>query len=154
MKGGAYLAFEAFRAKLPPTDLRRSASPRCTFPMRKSAVQRHERSLNARPTLKYVLVVEPARDGKLVTARKGIGALRGFHQRACRPMPAPGPRTAAAPSANSANVIQALDAMNDLQARRVSLNVGVVKGGTKPNVIAEEAYAEIDLRVWTHLGFR
>src|ERR1700712_3766133 len=38
--------------------------------------------------------------------------------------------------------------MNDLK-RGVSVNVGVVRGGTKPNVIAEEAYAEIDMRVPT-----
>ena len=29
------------------------------------------------------------------------------------------------------------------------MNVGVVRGGTKPNVIAEEAYAEVDMRVPT-----
>jgi glutamate carboxypeptidase len=38
--------------------------------------------------------------------------------------------------------------MNDL-ARGITVNVGVVRGGTKPNVIAEEAYAEVDLRVKT-----
>jgi glutamate carboxypeptidase len=38
--------------------------------------------------------------------------------------------------------------MNDL-ARGITVNVGVVRGGTKPNVIAEEAYAEVDLRVPT-----
>jgi len=29
----------------------------------------------------------------------------------------------------------------------VTVNVGVVRGGTKPNVIAEEAYAEVDMRL-------
>jgi glutamate carboxypeptidase len=33
--------------------------------------------------------------------------------------------------------------------RGITVNVGVVRGGTKPNVIAEEAYAEVDLRVMT-----
>ena len=46
------------------------------------------------------------------------------------------------------NVIQTLEAMNDL-ARGITVNVGVVRGGTKPNVVAEEAYAEVDLRVPT-----
>jgi glutamate carboxypeptidase len=36
--------------------------------------------------------------------------------------------------------------MNDIQ-RGVSVNVGVIRGGTKPNVIAEEAYAEVDMRI-------
>ena len=38
--------------------------------------------------------------------------------------------------------------MNDL-TRGVTVNVGVVSGGTRPNVIAEEAYAEVDMRVPT-----
>src|SRR5205807_6960441 len=40
-----------------------------------------------------------------------------------------------------ANVIHALEALNDLE-RGITVNVGVVRGGTRPNVIAEEAYAE------------
>jgi glutamate carboxypeptidase len=36
--------------------------------------------------------------------------------------------------------------MNDI-ARGITVNVGVVRGGTRPNVIAEEAYAEVDLRI-------
>jgi len=43
-------------------------------------------------------------------------------------------------------VILALDALNDPQ-RGVSVNVGVIRGGSKPNVVAEDAYAEVDLRV-------
>jgi glutamate carboxypeptidase len=31
----------------------------------------------------------------------------------------------------------------------VTVNVGLVRGGTKPNVIPEEAYAEVDMRVAT-----
>jgi glutamate carboxypeptidase len=38
--------------------------------------------------------------------------------------------------------------MTDL-ARGITVNVGVVRGGSKPNVIPESAYAEVDLRVMT-----
>jgi len=38
--------------------------------------------------------------------------------------------------------------MNDFK-RGVTVNVGVIRGGTRPNVIAEEAYAEVDMRVPT-----
>jgi glutamate carboxypeptidase len=38
--------------------------------------------------------------------------------------------------------------MNDLK-RGVTVNVGVVRGGTRPNVIPEDAYAEVDVRVPT-----
>jgi glutamate carboxypeptidase len=47
-----------------------------------------------------------------------------------------------------ANVIQALEALNDME-RGITVNVGVVRGGTRPNVIAEEAHAEVDARLPT-----
>ena len=51
---------------------------------------------------KYVLVTEPARDGgKIVTGRKGVARFEVFIKGVPR-MPARGPRTAAARSANSA----------------------------------------------------
>ena len=63
-------------------------------------------------------------------------------------MPARGRRMAAAPFAKLANVIQALEAMTDF-ARGVTVNVGVVRGGTKPNVIPEQVMAKVGLRVMT-----
>lgn len=46
------------------------------------------------------------------------------------------------------HLIQALHGMTDLEAG-VTVNVGVVSGGTRPNVIAPNASAEIDVRVLT-----
>ncbi|MBB4396604.1 hypothetical protein GGD62_005731 [Bradyrhizobium sp. ERR14] len=46
------------------------------------------------------------------------------------------------------HVIQTLEAMNDL-TRGITVNVGVVRGGTRPNVVAELAYAQVDMRVPT-----
>ena len=91
---------------------------------------------------------EPARDGgKIVTGRQGVArfdiAIKGVPAHA-------GTRPEDGRSAirELANVILTLEAMNDLK-RGVSVNVGVVRGGSRPNVIAEEAYAEVDLRVPT-----
>ena len=84
---------------------------------------------------KYVLVTEPARDGgKIVTGRKGVGRFEVF----IKGVPAhAGTRPEDGRSAirELANVIQTLEAMNDLK-RGVTVNVGVVRGGTRPNVIA------------------
>ena len=95
---------------------------------------------------KYVLVTEPARDGgKIVTGRKGVARFEVF----VKGVPAhAGSRPEDGRSAirELANIIQTLEAMNDIK-RGVTVNVGVVRGGTKPNVIAEEAYAEVDMRV-------
>ena len=95
-----------------------------------------------------MLVTEPARDGgKIVTGRKGVARFEIF----IKGVPAhAGTRPEDGRSAirELANIIQTLEAMNDIK-RGVTVNVGVVRGGTKPNVIAEEAYAEVDMRVPT-----
>jgi glutamate carboxypeptidase len=95
---------------------------------------------------KYVLVTEPARDGgKIVVARKGVGRfdvrIRGVASHA-------GARPHEGRSAvrELAHVILALEGLCD-DARGVTVTVGVVSGGTKANVIPEEAVAAVDLRV-------
>jgi glutamate carboxypeptidase len=147
MKGGAYLACHAFRqicaaperSPLGITQLYVS-DEEIGSPTSRALIEAEGRKA------KYVLVTEPARDGgKIVTGRKGVARFEIF----VRGVPAhAGSRPADGRSAirELANIIQALDAMNDLK-RGVSVNVGVVRGGTRPNVIAEEAYAEVDLRV-------
>ena len=147
MKGGAYLAYHAFaelcatpeRSPLGVTQLYVS-DEEIGSPTSRALIEKEGRKA------KYVLVTEPARDGgKIVTGRKGVGRFEIF----VRGVPAhAGTRPDDGRSAirELANIIEALEAMNDLK-RGVTVNVGVVRGGTRPNVIAEEAYAEVDLRV-------
>jgi glutamate carboxypeptidase len=150
MKGGAYLAYHAFRqlcangarSPLGVTQLYVS-DEEIGSPTSRALIEAEGRRA------KYVLVTEPARDGgKIVTGRKGVArfeiSIKGVPSHA-------GTRPEDGRSAirELGNVIQTLEAMNDFK-RGVSVNVGVVRGGTKPNVIAEEAYAEVDMRVPTH----
>jgi glutamate carboxypeptidase len=148
MKGGAYLAYHAFRqlcaggrSPLGITQLYVS-DEEIGSPTSRALIEAEGRKA------KYVLVTEPARDGgKIVTGRKGVGRFEVF----INGVPAHAgsrPQDGRSAIRELANVIQALEAMNDV-ARRVTVNVGVVRGGTRPNVIAEEAYAEVDLRVPT-----
>jgi glutamate carboxypeptidase len=147
MKGGAYLAYHAFaqlcatpeRSPLGVTQLYVS-DEEIGSPTSRALIEEEGRRA------KYVLVTEPARDGgKIVTGRKGVGRFEIF----VKGLPAhAGTRPEDGRSAirELANIIQTLEAMNDVK-RGVTVNVGVVRGGTRPNVIAEEAYAEVDLRV-------
>src|SRR5260221_691362 len=85
--------------------------------------------------------------GKIVTGRKGVARFEIF----VKGVPAHAgtrPQDGRSAIRELGNIIQTLEAMNDFR-RGVSVNVGVVNGGTKPNVIAEEAYAEVDMRVPT-----
>ncbi|UFN49958.1 M20 family metallopeptidase [Roseomonas sp. OT10] len=147
MKGGAYLAHAALGAlmerggptPLPVTHLFNSdeevGSPTSADLIRELARE-----------AKYVLVTEPAREGgKIVTARKGVARF-DLHVQG-RPAHS-GARHQDGRSAveELARQVLVLHGMTDY-ARDITVNVGVVAGGTRPNVVAEEARAEIDMRV-------
>lgn len=147
MKGGAYIAHHAFRVLC--ADGNRSplgithvftSDEEIGSPTSRALIEREGRKA------KYVLVTEPARDGgKIVTGRKGVGRFRVF----IKGVPAHAgtrPQDGRSAVRELANVILALEGMNDLK-RGVTVNVGVARGGTRPNVTPEEAYAEVDLRV-------
>ena len=94
----------------------------------------------------YVLVLEPAlANGGLKTSRKGVGR---FHLevagRAAHAGVAPSDGRSAV--VELAHQILQLQALEDLAAG-TTINVGVVKGGTTPNVVPAAASAEIDVRV-------
>ena len=94
-----------------------------------------------------VLVLEPASglEGKLKTARKGIGGytvtVRGRATHA-------GLDFAGGASAilELARQIEKIAGFTDL-ARGITVNPGVISGGTRVNVVAAEARAEVDMRV-------
>ena len=149
MKGGAYLAYHAFRqlcvsGKPSPLGITQLyvSDEEIGSPTSRALIEAEGRKA------KYVLVTEPARDGgRIVTGRKGVARFEIF----VKGVPAhAGSRPEDGRSAirELANIIQTLEAMNDFR-RGVTVNVGVVRGGTRPNVIAEEAYAEVDMRVPT-----
>ena len=149
MKGGAYLAYTAFRQlcldkQQTPLGITQMyvSDEEIGSPTSRALIEAEGQKA------KYVLVTEPARDGgKIVTGRKGVGRFEVF----VKGVPAhSGSRPEDGRSAirELGHIILALDALNDPQ-RGVSVNVGVIRGGTKPNVVAEDAYAEVDLRVKT-----
>src|SRR5712672_9314 len=147
MKGGAYLAYHAFRQlcasrERPPLGVTQLyvSDEEIGSPTSRALIEAEGRKA------KYVLVTERARDGgKIVTGRKGVARFEIF----VKGVPAHAgtrPQDGRSAIRELGNLIQTLEAMNNLK-RGISVNVGVVRGGTKPNVIAEEAYAEVDLRV-------
>jgi glutamate carboxypeptidase len=90
-------------------------------------------------------VLECARaNGDIVSARKGTVDLRlTVHGRAAH--------AGVEPEKGRNAILAAAHQVIELQALNgrwpgVTLNVGVVKGGTRPNVVAEEAILEVDLR--------
>lgn len=94
-----------------------------------------------------VLVVEPAYGpaGKLKTARKGVGRftvkVRGVASHAGLD-----PEAGVSAILELSHQVQRLFALNDAE-RGITVNVGTIDGGLRPNVIAPEAVARVEARV-------
>jgi glutamate carboxypeptidase len=146
MKGGAYLAFDAFRAvaragssRLPVVYLF-TPDEEVGSPISREVIEAEARRA------RYVLVTEPARDGgKIVTSRKGVGR---FEVRTTGVPAHSGGSHRKGRSAikEMAHQILAIEAMTDY-TRGVTTTVGMMSGGTAPNVIPQHGHITVDLRV-------
>lgn len=96
----------------------------------------------------YALVMEsPLPGGVLKTARKG-GAHFTLNVRGRAAHAGVEPEKGISAVQELAHQILALHSLTDLEAG-TTVNVGVVSAGTRPNVIAAQAQALIDVRAWT-----
>jgi len=147
MKGGLSIALQAIRA------LRHAGWPEglevvCLWTSDEETGSATSRALIEREAqaAKAVLVFEPGlSNGEVKTARKGVGqfvvTVTGVSSHS-----GIDPGAGASAVHALARVITALEALNDLP-RGISVNAGVIRGGTRSNVVAETAEAEVDVRV-------
>ncbi|MDH3205977.1 MAG: M20 family metallopeptidase [Gemmatimonadota bacterium] len=109
--------------------------------------RRWMRLLARRVARAYVLEPAFGPEGRLKTARKGVArytvTVRGKAAHAGLD-----PTAGASAIAELASVVQRLHQLTDLE-RGTTVNVGMIKGGTRANVIAAEASAEVDVRMMT-----
>jgi glutamate carboxypeptidase len=148
MKGGAYLAAEAFRDVANRGSARRplvflfTPDEEIGSPTTRAIIEDEGRRASC------ALVTEPARDGgRIVTARKGVGRF-DVHVEG-RPAHS-GARHQDGRSAirEAARHILAIEAMTDY-ARGITTTVGAISGGTAANVIPQHCRFSVDLRVTT-----
>ncbi len=106
------------------------------------------RRLAQRACRAFVLEPSLGRDGKLKTARKGVGrfAVKITGQAAHAGLD---PEKGASAILELSHVVQAMFALNDAQ-KGVTVNVGMIEGGLRPNVVAPESGCVADVRVRTH----
>jgi glutamate carboxypeptidase len=146
MKGGAFLASEAFRDVASKGTARRplvflfTPDEEIGSPTTRAIIEDEARRAAV------TLVTEPARDGGcIVTARKGVGRfdvqIEGVPAHS-------GSRHQDGRSAirEAARQILAIEALTDY-SRGVTTSVATVQGGTAPNVIPQHCRFSVDLRV-------
>jgi glutamate carboxypeptidase len=151
MKGGLVLLVFALRA-LQATDSPawRGTSFTLLFNSDEEIGSPSSRPLFAAEAARHdaAIVLEPARpNGACVIGRKGVGHFRleTFGRQA---------HAGAQPELGinaiweMAHKICELQALTDFQ-RGTTINVGVVRGGERSNVVPDSAAAEIDLRIWS-----
>lgn len=142
MKGGAHIAFRAVTAgkvPLPVTHLF-TTDEEVGSPTSRELIRR------LGSEAKYVLVTEPAREGgKVVTARKGVA--RYTIKAIGRPAHA-GSRHADGRNAIAeiARHVVRLTDMTDYE-RDITVNVGLIEGGTGANVVPAECWVRVDNRL-------
>jgi glutamate carboxypeptidase len=144
--GAAMLAVRALHAlaaaPLPGIVMLWTADEEIGSPTSRGAIEEEARRSAA------VLVLEPSLPGGgAKTSRKGVGkfelAVHGVSAHA-----GVDPDKGASAIHEIARQILAVEALQDLP-RGISVNVGVVEGGSRPNVVADYAWAKIDVRVPT-----
>jgi glutamate carboxypeptidase len=95
----------------------------------------------------FILEPSMGADGKIKTARKGVGrfeiTIRGRAAHAGLE-----PELGASAILELSHVIQELHALNDPE-RGTTVNVGIIDGGIRPNVVAPLARATVDVRIST-----
>ena len=107
--------------------------------------------LSLAPSADVALVLECARaNGDIVSSRKGIMSLTvTIHGRAAHAGVEPEKGRSAILEA--ARIVGELHALNG-RSPGVTFNVGVIRGGTRPNVVAERCELEVDVRAVTREG--
>lgn len=116
-------------------------------PSSKALVQELARQADA------ALVLEPGRSQTtVVSSRRGVGQYR-VEVRGVSAHAGVEPKRGRNAILELAHQVQQLQALNDT-IPGTSLNVGVIHGGERPNVVPEYAYCDIDIRVSDQAGLK
>ncbi len=96
-------------------------------------------------TCSAVFVLEPAQGLAYKTARKGVGHFK-LHVQGVAAHAGVDFQNGHSAVLEMAKLVQKVSAFSDLQ-RGLTVNAGVIHGGTRSNVVAAECSAEIDVRI-------
>jgi glutamate carboxypeptidase len=150
MKGGIVQALFAVRAAR-ELGLDLPADPVCFLVCDEETGSRNskERTVGLAAEASRVFVMEPSfgPEGLLKTARKGIGSFR-ITIRGVASHAGLDPEAGVSAILEASHQIERIFGLNDPE-RGITVNVGTIDGGLRPNVVAPEAKAEVEARVFS-----
>jgi glutamate carboxypeptidase len=141
MKAGVVMALEAVAAmgEVRPVTLLLNSEEEVGSPVSRAITERLAQQCVA------VLVLEPAQGLAYKTARKGVGDFR-LHVQGVAAHAGVDFQSGHSAVLEMARLIERVSGFTDLE-RGLTVNPGVIAGGTRSNVIAAECTAQIDVRI-------
>ncbi len=145
MKAGIVMAIEALAAlqelgiALPPVTLLLNSDEEIGSPLSRTVTERIARTCAA------VYVMEPAQGLAYKTARKGVGHFT-LHVQGVSSHAGVDFERGHSAVLEMARLVQQVSAFTNL-SKGFTVNVGVITGGTRSNVIASDCVAEVDVRI-------
>lgn len=147
MKAGIIAAFFAIKSILETTELK----PNITFILNSDEEPGSPTSRKIikeeAPKAIRAFIMEPGRDNSIITQRKGVGIFT-FTTKGLAAHAGSEPEKGCNAIVELGHMILDLSHLNDYECG-ITVNVGVIEGGTFPYVVAEDAIAKVDCRIPT-----
>jgi glutamate carboxypeptidase len=147
MKSGIVATYFALKSIVENTDIKPNVTMIWNSDEEPGSPTSREVIYREAPKAARCFVMEGNRGGTIITRRKGVGIFT-FRCKGVAAHAGAEPEKGRSAIVEMGHKILELSALNDFD-RGVTVNVGEIRGGTYPYVIAEEAVARIDCRIPT-----
>jgi len=147
MKAGIVATLFAIKSILETTDLKPNITVILNSDEEPGSPTSREAIFQEAPKAARAFIMEPGRNNSIITHRKGVGIFTFFAKG--KPAHAGAePEKGSNAIVDMADMILSLSDLNDYD-KGITVNVGVIQGGTYPYVVAEEATIKVDCRIPT-----
>jgi len=147
MKAGVIAAFFAIKSILETTEIRPNITVILNSDEEPGSPTSREVIFKEVPKATRAFIMEPNRNNSIVTRQKGVGIFT-FTTKGVAAHAGAEPEKGCNAIVELGHMILDLSRLNDYK-RGITVNVGVIEGGTYPYVVAEEATAKVDCRIPT-----
>lgn len=147
MKAGVVATLYAIKSILETTDLKPNITVILNSDEEPGSPTSRDVIFKEAPKAARAFIIEPGRNNSIITHRKGVGIFT-FTTKGKPAHAGSEPEKGCNAIVDMAEMILSLSNLNDYE-KGISVNTGVIQGGTYPYVVAEEATIKVDCRIPT-----